>query len=55
MGLCRGAASKLNFCSEPPEKNVSAEPCTKDTVEALLLCAFAPPDSPLDRCLSFCL
>ena len=32
-----------------PGKNVSAEPSTKDGIEAVRLCAFTPPGSSLDR------
>jgi hypothetical protein len=32
-----------------PEKKASAEPSTKDVIEAVRLCAFAPPGSPIDR------
>jgi len=57
MTLCLGAACKLNYCSECLGKNASAEPSTKDGVEAVRplrpgsgqVCAFTPPGSSLDR------
>ena len=30
-------------------KNASGKPSTKDGIEAVRLCAFTPPGSPLDR------
>src|SRR5437667_1359719 len=32
-----------------PGKNASAEPSTRDGIEAVRLCAFTPPGSSLDR------
>src|SRR5256885_17266749 len=49
MTLCLGAACKLSYWSECLGKNVSAEPSTKDGIEAVRLCAFTPPGSSLDR------
>jgi len=49
MSLCLGAACKLCYWSECLGKNASAEPSTKDDIEAVRLCAFTPPDSSLDR------
>src|SRR5437899_7903809 len=48
MSLCLGAACKLSYWSEC-WKNTSAEPSTKDGIEAVRLCAFTPPGSSLDR------
>src|SRR5438093_56089 len=49
MSLRLGAACKLSYCSECLGKNASAEPSTKDGIEAVRLCAFTPPGSSLDR------
>jgi hypothetical protein len=48
MGLCPGTAGKLSSGTNA-WKNVSAEPSTKNGVEAVRFCAFSPPGSPLDR------
>jgi hypothetical protein len=48
MSLCLGAACKLSYWSECLGKNASAEPSTKDGIEAVRLCAFTPPGSSLD-------
>jgi len=48
MGLCLGVACKLSLWSERLGKNASGEPSTKDDIEAVRLCAFTPPGSPLD-------
>jgi hypothetical protein len=32
-----------------PEKSTSGKPSTKDGIETVRLCAFAPPSSPVDR------
>jgi hypothetical protein len=37
---------------QAPEKNPNALPSTKDGIEAVRLCAFAPPGSPLTRDVS---
>ena len=49
MSLCLGAACKLSYWSECLGKNASAEPSTKDGIEAVRLCAFTPPGSSFDR------
>jgi hypothetical protein len=56
MGLYLGAAYKLNLWNERLGKSASSDSSTKDGIEAVRLCAFAPPGSPLDRstlCRSF--
>ena len=49
MSLRLGAACKLSYWSECLGKNTSAEPSTKDGIEAVRLRAFTPPGSSLDR------
>jgi len=44
MGLYLGAARKLSWWNEPPERNASAEPNIQHGIEAVRL-----PDSPLAR------
>jgi hypothetical protein len=49
MGLCLGAACKLSLLSERLGKMRIAESSAKDGIEAVRLCAFTPPGSPLQR------
>jgi len=49
MGLYPGAACKLNLWNERLGKGASSDSNTKDGIETVRLCAFAPPGSPLDR------
>ena len=48
MGLCLEAACKPKFWSDL-RNNSSLQPSTIIVIEAVRLCAFAPPRSPLDR------
>ena len=47
MGLCLEAARKPKFWSEYFGNNLNARPSTVNVIEAVRLCAFAPPSSPL--------
>jgi hypothetical protein len=49
MGLFPWSGLQTEFVERTPGKNASVEPSTKDRIEAVRLCAFAPPGSPLDR------
>src|SRR5437867_8379884 len=49
MSLRLEAACKLSYWSECLRKNASAEPSTKEGIEAARFCAFTPPGSSLDR------
>lgn len=40
---------QTEFLERTPGKDASAEPSTKDGVEAVRFCAFSPPSSLLDR------
>ena len=46
-GLCLEAARKPKFWSEYLGNNLNAWPSTVNVIEAVRLCAFAPPSSPL--------
>ena len=45
--VCSGLQTEL--VERTPEKQASAEPSTKQGVEAVRFCFFAPPGSPRDR------
>ena len=49
MGLCLEVAFRPKFWSGYLENNSSARPSTVIVIEAVRLCAFAPPSSPLNR------
>jgi hypothetical protein len=49
MGLYLEAACKPKFWSRYLVKNSSARPSIINVIEAVRLCAFAPPSSSLDR------
>ena len=55
MGLYLGATPQTESVAHTPEKNATGESSTKDDIETVRLCAFAPPDSPLrsKRCVGF--
>ncbi len=44
---CSGPQAEL--VKQTPEKGACTEPSTKHVIEAVHLCVFAPPDSPLYR------
>jgi len=47
---------QTEFVERTPGNNASAEPSTKNVIETLRFCAFAPPSSSLDRlCRGFSL
>jgi hypothetical protein len=44
-----GSGLQTEFMERTPAKDASAEPSTKDGIEAVRFCAFTPAGSPLDR------
>jgi hypothetical protein len=44
------SALQADFVERTPVKNTSGEPSTENAIEAVRLCAFDPPGSPVNRC-----
>ncbi len=49
MDFCLGVARKLSFWSERSDKKTSAEPSTRDGLEAVRTLCLVPLGSPFDR------